>query len=479
MRFALHHRLRRPLRAAVCAVSLLAGFGLCAEPQDPLDVKDVRFWSLGEATRIAVETTGDFTYHYGHLPNPDRIYFDVVGARWPLTGARIHEIVVNDGLVKRIRVAQTTPSITRVVVDLEVPVEFSAAQLANPSRLMIEVRPAAPKPAARTANARERKPVVTPPHKTVAQPPVEAPSKSVVTLPAASAPMAEKTPLRTAEKKTAAEKRVEKEVERAAVEKPAGTKVEDEQLPQPAERTSAGSRTLVRTLGLKLGRVVIDPGHGGHDTGTIGRGGLYEKDLVLDVALRLGALIEKELGADVLYTRSDDTFVPLAERTALANEKKADLFLSIHANAGARSAAGPETYYLNFTTSRDALDVAARENAISDKSIHELQSLIEKIALKDKIDESREFAENVQAALQNILIQGKGVKDRGVRKAPFVVLIGAQMPSVLAEIAFLSNPKEERLLKRPEYRNRIARGLYRGVSKYASSLSHFQVASGK
>jgi N-acetylmuramoyl-L-alanine amidase len=248
-------------------------------------------------------------------------------------------------------------------------------------------------------------------------------------------------------------------------------------VPLPASKPRAGGSSLVRALGLKLERVVIDPGHGGHDTGTIGRAGLTEKDLVLDVARRLGTLIEERLGAEVIYTRTEDVFVPLEERTALANEKKADLFLSIHGNAGVRSAAGSETYYLNFTTSKTAMEVAARENASSQRSIHELQGLIEKIALKDKVEESREFAARVQTALVRELARSNNAsRDRGVRKAPFVVLIGAAMPSVLSEIAFLSNPQEEKLLKREDYRQKIAEGLYKGLSQYASTLSRFQVA---
>lgn len=235
---------------------------------------------------------------------------------------------------------------------------------------------------------------------------------------------------------------------------------------------------MIRVLGLKVGRIVLDPGHGGHDTGTIGPEGLREKDLVLDVAKRLGALIEERLGSEVIYTRSDDVFVPLERRTEIANEAKADLFLSIHANSSTlRSAAGVETYYLNFTTSRAALEVAARENAGSQKTIYELQDLLEKIALKDKVEESREFATRVQTALFSVSAKGDPrAKDRGIKKAPFVVLIGASMPSVLSEIGFISNAHDESIMKRPEYRERLAEALYKGLAGYANTLSHFQVA---
>jgi N-acetylmuramoyl-L-alanine amidase len=237
--------------------------------------------------------------------------------------------------------------------------------------------------------------------------------------------------------------------------------------------TADGETSLVRALGLKIGRIVIDAGHGGHDSGTIGADGIEEKDVVLDVALRLGKLLQERLGAEIVYTRSDDTFVPLETRTAIANKAQADLFLSIHANSSPdASARGVETYYLNFTSDPTALDVAARENAVSDQSIHQLSDLVKKIALKDKIAESREFAADVEGSLYAGLAKGNaGLKDRGVKKAPFVVLIGANMPSILAEISFVTNAKDADQLQQPEYRERVAESLYRGVARYEAGLS--------
>jgi N-acetylmuramoyl-L-alanine amidase len=240
-----------------------------------------------------------------------------------------------------------------------------------------------------------------------------------------------------------------------------------------ADLTAAGQRSLARALGLKVGRIVIDAGHGGHDTGTIGAGGIYEKDVVLDVALRLGKLLHERLGVDVIYTRSDDTFIPLETRTAIANKAQADLFLSIHANSSSdASARGVETYYLNFTSDPNALEVAARENAVSQSSMYQLSDLVKKITLKDKIDESREFALDVDTALYAGLERGNaGLKNRGIKKAPFVVLIGANMPSILTEISFVTNPKDAAELETPEYRERVAESIYKGVAKYASGLS--------
>ena len=224
--------------------------------------------------------------------------------------------------------------------------------------------------------------------------------------------------------------------------------------------------------------MVIDPGHGGHDQGTVGKRGLMEKELVLDVGRRLGRLIEQQIGCEVVYTRSDDTFVPLEGRTALANDKRADLFISLHANSSPYPRiAGVETFYLNFTTARDALDVAARENASSQKSISELQDLLQRIARQEKIDESKELAGRIQSTMFTFSSRyNPGIRNRGVKKAPFVVLVGAQMPSVLVEIGFLSNSREETLLKRPDHRQRVAEALLRGISRYAQGLSHFQMA---
>jgi N-acetylmuramoyl-L-alanine amidase len=244
--------------------------------------------------------------------------------------------------------------------------------------------------------------------------------------------------------------------------------------PPTPELTRDGQHSLTRALGLKIGRIVIDAGHGGHDTGTIGPTGLMEKDLCLDVALRLGKIIQLRLpSAEVLFTRDDDTFIPLERRTEIANEAKADLFISVHANSSQdRQARGIETYYLNFTGSSDAMEVASRENALSENGVHDLQDIVAKIARNEKIEESRDLATLIQDSLSKRMESiNRGDRNRGVRKAPFVVLIGADMPSVLAEISFLSNPSDEKWLKNPENRQRVADGLYRGIESYLQSTN--------
>ncbi|HTM49638.1 MAG TPA: N-acetylmuramoyl-L-alanine amidase [Bryobacteraceae bacterium] len=440
-------------------ILLLTGAAtLChAQHMAQLEVTAVRFWTLTEVTRIAIETNGEFRFRSDRLTNPDRLFFDLLGTK-PRMGVRgVQTKPVGDKLLKRIRIAETQPGMTRVVLDLESPVDFTASQLSNPDRLMIELRPVlgAPRPVSSARPTPE-----SPAEPTTAQ--LQTPQPS-----APPAPLLEKPePLAAA----------------SVAAKPIMT--EKLALPPPppalaAKRNSTGDRTMIRALGLKVGRVVIDPGHGGHDQGSTGPGGLLEKELVLDVAQRLGKLIETGLGSEVIFTRSDDTFIPLESRTELANKMKADLFLSIHANSSPYpSVSGVETYHLNLTSSREALDLASRENAGSQRSIHDLSEIIQKITQRDKSEESKEFANKMQAALFSAASRSNPtVKNRGVKRAPFVVLIGATMPSILAEIGFLSNTREEALLKRADHRQKLAEALYRGLSRYAETLSHFQVAS--
>ncbi len=238
-----------------------------------------------------------------------------------------------------------------------------------------------------------------------------------------------------------------------------------------------GSRlSMARQLGLGVSRIVIDPGHGGHDPGAKGKAGLTEAELVLDVSLRLQKLLEKLPGTEVILTRDADCFVPLQERTAIANREAADLFLSIHANASANDQArGVETYVLNFANNLSAAAVAARENAASGQAMGALPDLVKAIALNNKLDESRQFASLVQQALvARLAPANKSVRNLGVKQAPFVVLIGASMPSVLAEISFVTNPQEAKLLKSGPYRQRIAEALFDAIRQYQSSLARAQ-----
>jgi N-acetylmuramoyl-L-alanine amidase len=241
--------------------------------------------------------------------------------------------------------------------------------------------------------------------------------------------------------------------------------------PLPPASTRAGGYSLARQLGLGVQRIVIDPGHGGHDPGAQANG-VSEAELVLDVSKRLEALLLAQPGVEVVLTRRTNEFIPLEERTAIANREGADLFLSIHANSSPqRDTRGVETYFLNFASNPQAEVVAARENASSVQAMGGLPQLVKAITLNNKLTESRELATLVQSSLMRRLsVQNKAIKDLGVKQAPFVVLIGAQMPSVLAEISFLTNKAEASLLKQDAYRQRIAQALCDAVLKYQSSL---------
>jgi N-acetylmuramoyl-L-alanine amidase len=239
----------------------------------------------------------------------------------------------------------------------------------------------------------------------------------------------------------------------------------------PAQPNIAGGFSMARQLGLGVSRIVIDPGHGGHDPGGVVRG-TTEAAIVLDVALRLEKILAKVPGMEVILTRRTDEFLALQERTAIANREGADLFLSIHANANNNvRASGVETYFLNFATNSSAAAIAARENATSGQAMGALPDFVKMIALNNKMDESRDFATFVQRAMVEHLTPGyRGLKDLGVKQAPFVVLIGASMPSVLAEISFLTNAQEARLLRTAAYRQKVAEALFEAIRKYQSSL---------
>ena len=452
-------------------------------------VTSVRYWSTPECTRISIDLDGGTKYESQRIANPDRVYFDLANATVAaaLLGKKYD---VNDGFLKQIRIAQYQPKQARIVLDVDSLSDYTSYLLINPPRLVIDVHEPQSVQTARLAGASlkntaaSRASVLPPqaaaPVKVASAVPSAGPKKIIVEADddAEDSPDALPEPPAASRKNTIAASAKAGDASGSRRSKTGGQAI-SESSAREAKPTASGDRSLIRALGLKIGKIVIDPGHGGHDTGTIGPNGLQEKDLVLDVSRRLGRLLESRLGADVSFTRNDDTFIPLESRTSIANQEQADLFVSVHANSSRDpSARGVETYYLNFTSSSDALEVAARENAVSDKSIHELQDLVKTIALKEKIEESREFASDVQRSLHSgLAVKNAGLRDRGVKKAPFIVLIGANMPSILAEISFVSNPGDERRLRTPEYRQKIAESLYRGIAKYVGGLSGVKVAS--
>lgn len=424
------------------------------------EVQSIRHWTGRNYTRVVVGVGGPVAFNAMHLNNPPRLVFDLLDSQ--LSPSLAHKVFpVENGFLERVRVAQFKPGVTRLVLDVPQIEDYSVFSLPNPFRLVIDIHGAAsPVLAARRAQPGES---TGGSKRSLAEgviPPVAA-QNARGGVAARSTGTSGVNPLPAAAGETASVTSVVSPPSASSVGAPGRV-----------------SPTLTRALGLKIRRIVIDPGHGGKDTGTIGPTGLEEKNLVLDVALRLRKLIRRRMGCQVIMTRSTDVFVPLEERTAIANEYGADLFISIHANSshdpGAR---GVEVYYLNFTSDPEALQVAARENASSTESVYQLQSLIKKIVLTEKIDESRRFASVVDNQLVGHLdAMGDPQRNRGVKKAPFVVLIGANMPSILAEISFVSNPHDERMLRRGSYREKIAVGLYDGIARYAASLGTIHVA---
>ena len=390
-------------------------------------IKDVRRTSLPDGMRVTIEMDGESSYHSEQLENPCRVFFDLRGAK---ASAALQDVDLKftDDIVREIRLGRH-PKSTRIVMDMEGAESYSVFTLYDPFRLVVDFT------------------------RTPTPPPAAAPPPA---LPAPTRP----TPAQ--------------EVDSPAVPdaKPLPSRPISATPPPtlPAANLN-GKFSLSRQLGLGVARVVIDAGHGGHDPGAHGNG-VTESELTLDVALRLSKLLEKHPGVEVVMTRSSDVFIPLEERTAIANRENADLFLSIHANASRNAKArGVETYFLNFATNPEAEAVAARENAGSGQTMHRLPEIVKAIALNNKLDESKDFAEIVQKSMvRRLSARNSQLRDLGVKQAPFVVLIGAAMPSVLAEISFVTHRQEGTLLKTGAYRQQIAESLLDAVVRYQQSL---------
>ena len=376
---------------------------------------------LPDALRITLELEREAIFYEERLNGPARVFVDLRNTR-PVDGLKDASVTFEDDVVRRARVGRQPDNRTRVVFDLQGAGRHSVYSLYNPYRVVIDFERTTPKD---TETALATKVSTAPP---VAGKPVASTGASKTAPP--SAP-------------------------------PAAT----------ATANARGGFSLSRQLGLGIARIVIDPGHGGHDPGAKVRG-LNEAELVLDIALRLERLLAREPGVDVVLTRRTNVYVALEERTAIANRSVADLFLSIHANASADAKArGFETYFLNFAPNPEAEALAARENAGSSRTMGNLPDIVKAIALNNKIDESRDFATMVQASMYERLRKAdRNARNLGVRQAPFMVLIGATMPSVLAEVSFLTNRDEAGLLRSQRYRQQIAEALFAGVMKYQNSF---------
>jgi N-acetylmuramoyl-L-alanine amidase len=422
-------------------------------------IRDIRRATMHDIVRVVIELDREVVFHDEHLENPSRVFVDLPAtqAAAPLKDQTIR--FDGDGdLVHQVRIGRHPGSTTRVVLDTEGVSSYSIYPLYSPYRLVIDcLRPATEAAAEIAPEPRlPAKPVpllLSIRHLTdgwIARLPALGPSATAAL---ADARMVDPLPAHLPASPVASTT--------SALPLPGGA----------PSRNLDGGFSISRQLGLSVSRIVIDPGHGGHDPGAKG-GGTTEAELVLDVSLRLAQLLEKIPGLEVVLTRRTDDYVPLQERTAIANREGADLFLSIHANANnSAQAQGIETYFLNFATTLGAAAVAARENAASGQSMGELPDVVKTIALTNKLDESRDFATFVQREMMaKLRPANKTIRDLGVKQAPFVVLIGAAMPSVLAEVSFMTNPQEARLLKSSAYRQRIAEALFEAVRTYQASL---------
>jgi N-acetylmuramoyl-L-alanine amidase len=465
------------------------------QPASEATIRAVRREILPEVTRITVEIDREVPFSQEQLAAPSRVFFDLKGTK---TAAPLQDAVLryDADVVREIRFGRHPNNTTRIVVDLQNVAHYSVFTLYEPYRIVIDCeRATTGAPGSQVASAVKPASVATagriPPPGPVASVPRAAPAESPAPAPVARvappapaphAPLAAVAPHGSrptlAPEPTAPLTRLARVAPAAPPE--AAPQAQEFVLsgkPLAPSANSSGKFSVARQLGLGVSRIVIDPGHGGHDPGATAFS-VSEAELVLDVALRLEALLQQQ-GTEVVLTRRTNDYLSLEERTNIANRESADLFLSIHANASAvPTARGIETYFLNFALNRQAEAVAARENAASEKTMNSLPGIIKAITLNSKLNESRDFAALIQRSLvRGLTPSNKALKDLGIKQAPFMVLIGASMPSVLAEIAFVTNRQEARLLKSPAYRQKIAESLLSGILKYQQALKKVQTAA--
>ena len=381
-----------------------------ASIRPPAVLNEMKHWSNPDYTRISLELDRDVTWETHQLGkvSSGKPGRVYIDLNRTRLGASVRDITIGDGLLKGARVGQYKTDVVRVVLDTENIKDYKVFPLSDPARLIIDVRGERPTEITRM-------------------------EQSISAMP-----------------------------ERMVIPKL-------EEPPASVEKKGKPSRKPVIS---KIRRIVVDPGHGGHDPGAIGPNGIQEKDVVLSIGLKLKELFKEELGLDVVMTRSTDVFIPLEERTAIANKVNADLFLSVHANAASnRSASGIETYYLNLAKTDKVAQLAAKENGTSLEKVSVLQAILFDLMANYKLNDSAHLADEVQKSLhKKIRARYSDVKNLGVKQGPFYVLVGATMPSILVETAFLSNATEEHRLKDPVYLEMTAEGILEGVRSYITSL---------
>lgn len=377
-------------------------------------VTDIRHWSSPTSSTVVIDLQAHVRYEEHRLSGPDRIYFDLPDTT--LEHKLVGKILdIGDAFLLRVRVAQPTPGTTRVVLDTKNSAQYSVRLDQAPYRLVVEVRNA-DTPASPKANLDLFAPTKPP----------ESAAQSQATTPKLSLPIPS----------------------------------------LQADKTQVPVNAQVPKF-----RIALDAGHGGWDEGTIGRKGLMEKDLALDIVARLGKLVSERLGGEVIYTRRDDTYIPLEKRAEIANLSQADFFVSIHANySDTPSARGVETYYSNTYSSLNARVPG------TDEKVQPVNWT--NVDIREKALQSQRLASSVQNALYDRLAKENGeIPDRGVKKASYVVLTGTTMPAILAEVSFVSSPADEKSLKRSAYRQRIAEALYKGIARFITAQHKVTMAS--
>ncbi len=414
-------------------------------PRGRVLVRDIRRLVTPGGASVEVELDGPVQFREQRLDQPPRLFVDLANTH-TMDALRDASFAFESGAIKRLRVGRHPNDVTRIVIETGAATRCSSRLASAPYRVIISCdEPAVQTGVPAVGSVAEPAAADRPPE------PARAPVQPADPGPRGAAPAPPPTP--------------------APAVRP--------ESPAAPSANGRGGYSMARQLGLRVGRIVIDAGHGGRDPGAAGPG-FNEADLTLDVALRLEKLLSGEPGIEVVLTRRTDEFVELHERTAIANRAGADLFVSIHANASRnRNARGVECYLLNFASTPEAAAVAARENASSSLTMSHLNDLVKQIALNSKLDESRDLAEHLQRSLvRRLRASNQGIRDLGVKQAPFVVLVGASMPSVLVEVSFLTHRQEGRLLGTSSYRQRIAEAILDGIRGYLGTLKRVHTAAG-
>jgi len=440
------------------------------------NVLPVKYWSSNDYTRVVISASGPVTYHEELLEEigqqPRRLYIDFQESY--IEPRFRSPVPIEDGLLKRVRTGQYSPDTVRVVLDIESISSYKIFSLPDPFRVVIDVRgekKAAPQPVASTPD-----PI---PQKQIApggiSSPANIPPVSQLTLGASDDVEEEINTSETGTNPAFQDKDLKFDgvivVLKETKKVPAtGTTGQPARVIVSPPNDHNQKISLAQQLGLGVGTIVIDPGHGGKDPGAIAFG-LKEKDIVLKVAKKLAEHLRNDLDAKVLLTRNDDYFLPLEERTAIANTNDADLFISLHINAHpSPRVRGFETYFLNLSTNDEAMRVAARENATSAHQMSDLQDILSDIMQNSKINESSRLAQQVHNSIVSGLSPTPFVlKNMGVKQAPFYVLIGAGMPAILIELAFISNPEDAELLANSLFIDKMTGTISKGIRQYVNA----------